>query len=50
VSVAPNWGAGKIIEELFEHHCESSIVRPTFVTGHPLRSPRSPASIGTTRI
>ena len=36
VSVAPNWGAGKIIEELFEHHCESSIVRPTFVTGHPV--------------
>jgi lysyl-tRNA synthetase class 2 len=36
VSVAPNWGPGKIIEELFEHHCESSIVRPTFVTGHPV--------------
>ena len=36
VSVAPNWGSGKIIEELFEHHCESSIVRPTFVTGHPV--------------
>lgn len=36
VSVAPGWGPGKIIEELFEHHCESSIVRPTFVTGHPV--------------
>ncbi|MEP1123914.1 MAG: lysine--tRNA ligase [Ilumatobacter sp.] len=30
------WGSGKIIEELFEKTAESSIVRPTFVTGHPV--------------
>ncbi len=30
------WGSGKIIEELFEQTAESSIVRPTFVTGHPV--------------
>jgi lysyl-tRNA synthetase class 2 len=36
VSCAPRWGSGKIIEELFEHHCEASLVEPTFVTGHPV--------------
>ena len=35
VFVEERWGAGKIIEELFEKTSESSIVRPTFVTGHP---------------
>jgi lysyl-tRNA synthetase class 2 len=30
------WGSGKIIEELFEALCEADIVRPTFVTGHPV--------------
>jgi lysyl-tRNA synthetase class 2 len=30
------WGSGKVIEELFEHLCEDAIVRPTFVTGHPV--------------
>lgn len=35
VYVEDRWGAGKIIEELFEKTSESSIVRPTFVTGHP---------------
>ena len=29
------WGGGKLVEELFESLCEASIVRPTFVTGHP---------------
>ncbi len=29
------WGGGKLVEELFEALCESDIVRPTFVTGHP---------------
>ena len=33
--VEDRWGVGKIIEELFEKTSESSIVRPTFVTGHP---------------
>ena len=36
VSCAPQWGTGKIIEELFEQHCERSLVAPTFVTGHPV--------------
>ena len=30
------WGSGKIVEELFEALCEHDIVRPTFVTGHPV--------------
>ena len=32
----PSWGSGKLIEELFEKLCEDTIVRPTFVTGHPV--------------
>jgi lysyl-tRNA synthetase class 2 len=30
------WGSGKIIEELFEATAESALIRPTFVTGHPV--------------
>lgn len=30
------WGSGKIIEEIFETTAESSLIRPTFVTGHPV--------------
>ena len=30
------WGSGRIIESLFEELCEDDIVRPTFVTGHPV--------------
>ena len=36
VSVAPHWAPGKVIEEIFEAHCERGLVRPTFVTGHPV--------------
>jgi lysyl-tRNA synthetase class 2 len=36
VSVLPRWGAGKIIEELFEATAEHTLIRPTFVTGHPV--------------
>ncbi|MGA9276143.1 MAG: lysine--tRNA ligase [Ilumatobacter sp.] len=36
VFVEDRWGTGKIIEELFEKTSESAIVRPTFVTGHPV--------------
>ncbi len=36
VAWEPHWGAGKLIEALFEDLCESDIVRPTFVTGHPV--------------
>jgi lysyl-tRNA synthetase class 2 len=32
----PQWGSGKIIEELFEKLAEHEVVRPTFVTGHPV--------------
>ena len=32
----PQWGTGRLVEALFEHLCEDSIVRPTFVTGHPV--------------
>ena len=36
VSCAPRWGAGKIIEELFEATAEHLLIAPTFVTGHPV--------------
>jgi lysyl-tRNA synthetase, class II len=32
----PKWGPGKLVEELFEATCETHLVRPTFVTGHPV--------------
>jgi lysyl-tRNA synthetase class 2 len=32
----PAWGSGKLVEELFGSLCERSVVRPTFVTGHPV--------------
>jgi len=31
-----SWGAGRVIESLFEDLCESDLIRPTFVTGHPV--------------
>jgi lysyl-tRNA synthetase, class II len=36
VSIEPHWGAGKIIEETFEHVAERHLIEPTFVTGHPV--------------
>ncbi|CAN5602098.1 lysine--tRNA ligase [soil metagenome] len=30
------WGGGKLVAELFEATAESGLVRPTFVTGHPI--------------
>lgn len=30
------WGSGKLIDELFEKLCEHDVVRPTFITGHPV--------------
>ncbi|MEZ5295416.1 MAG: lysine--tRNA ligase [Ilumatobacteraceae bacterium] len=36
VSYETSWGSGRIIEGLFEKLCEADIVRPTFVTGHPV--------------
>ncbi len=32
----PKWGPGKMVEELFEATCEAHLIRPTFVTGHPV--------------
>jgi lysyl-tRNA synthetase class 2 len=32
----PQWNAGKLIDELFAATVEQSLVRPTFVTGHPV--------------
>jgi lysyl-tRNA synthetase class 2 len=32
----PSWGSGRVIESLFEELCEPDLVRPTFVTGHPV--------------
>jgi lysyl-tRNA synthetase class 2 len=36
VKVEARYGTGKIIEELFENLCESSLREPTFVTHHPV--------------
>ena len=36
IACNPAWGSGKIIEELFEATAESAVIRPTFVTGHPV--------------
>jgi lysyl-tRNA synthetase, class II len=36
VPIAPRWGSGKIIEEIFESTAEHTLVTPTFVTGHPV--------------
>lgn len=30
------WGPGKLIDELFAHSAEADLIRPTFVTGHPV--------------
>ncbi len=36
VSYLPSWGSGRIIEAMFEALCEHELIRPTFVTGHPV--------------
>jgi lysyl-tRNA synthetase class 2 len=36
ISVAPTWVAGKMIEELFEHHVIPSLTTPTFVMDYPV--------------
>ena len=30
------WGSGRIIEEIFAEKAESTLIEPTFVTGHPV--------------
>lgn len=32
----PFWTRGHVISELFEEFCETTLVQPTFVTGHPV--------------
>jgi lysyl-tRNA synthetase class 2 len=36
VRAEPQWGSGKIIEEMFEALAEHELREPTFVTGHPV--------------
>ena len=36
IEVQEPWGKGKLISEIFEETCESSLVQPIFVTDHPL--------------
>ena len=36
ISVAPTWVAGKMVEELFEHHVIPSLTTPTFVMDYPV--------------
>ncbi len=36
VKIDSHWGAGKIIEAIFEETAESKLRHPTFVTGHPV--------------
>jgi len=36
IDVEPHWGSGRIGEEIFSHLVEPELVRPTFVTHHPV--------------
>ena len=36
IEIAPTWVAGKLVEELFEHHVISSFTGPTFVMDYPV--------------
>jgi len=36
IAIAPTWVAGKLVEELFEHHVISTFVGPTFVMDYPV--------------
>ena len=36
VKTEPRWGSGRIIEEIFADKAESTLIHPTFVTGHPV--------------
>ena len=36
VKTEPRWGSGRIIEEIFAEKAESTLIHPTFVTGHPV--------------
>ncbi|MEO6547075.1 MAG: lysine--tRNA ligase [Ferruginibacter sp.] len=34
--VDPNWGKGKLIDELFSSKCEANYIQPTFITDYPV--------------
>jgi lysyl-tRNA synthetase class 2 len=36
ISLAPDAGAGKIIDEIFGEKCEPNLIQPTFITDYPL--------------
>ncbi len=36
IQVEPHWGSGRIGEEIFSHLVEPGLIRPTFVTRHPV--------------
>ena len=36
ITVAPQWGPGRCVAELFEETCEESLWDPVFVTDHPV--------------
>lgn len=36
VEVAPNFGAGKLIEALFDEFVEKNLIQPTFITDYPV--------------
>ncbi|MFM7772283.1 MAG: lysine--tRNA ligase, partial [Acidimicrobiaceae bacterium] len=36
INVEARWGSGRIIEEIFAEKSESTLIEPTFVTGHPV--------------
>ena len=35
IEVEADWGSGRILTELFEHHVEHRLVQPTFITHYP---------------
>jgi lysyl-tRNA synthetase, class II len=35
VAIEPAWGAGRLMNEVYEATCQATLVEPTFVTDHP---------------
>jgi lysyl-tRNA synthetase class 2 len=36
IPVDPNWGKGKLIDEIFGARCEGNYIQPTFITDYPV--------------